>query len=225
MLTFTGWQAYQNNKLMAKRDIPEINAGSMADIAFLLLIFFLVATTMDVDTGITRLLPPMPEQDQPEEEVRVRERNVLVVLINKDDQLMVEGQLMDISRLKETTIEFFSNPNDDPNLPEKELETIEFPPGLSSRFPDGQARILVSKGVVSLQNDRSTTYGRYLQVQNELVAAVNELRNQFTIENFGFRYDDLNPLRTRDDAIFSGVNRIFKMNISEAEPKNIGGVR
>ena len=210
---------------MAKRDIPEINAGSMADIAFLLLIFFLVATTMDVDTGITRLLPPMPEKDQQEEEVKVRERNVLVVLINKDDQLMVEGQVMDISRLRETTVEFFSNPNDDPNLPEKELETIEFPPGLSSRFPDGQARILVSKGVVSLQYDRSTTYGKYLQVQNELVAAVNELRNQFTIQNFGLRYDDLNPLRSMDEAVISGVNKIYKMNISEAEPKNIGGVR
>ena len=112
-----------------KREIQEINAGSMADIAFLLLIFFLVATTMDVDTGITRLLPPMPEKDQKEEEVKVKERNVLVVLINKEDQLMVEGQIMDLSRLKETTIEFFSNPNDDVHLPEKELEIIEFPIG------------------------------------------------------------------------------------------------
>lgn len=208
-----------------KREIQEINAGSMADIAFLLLIFFLVATTMDVDTGITRLLPPMPEKDQKEEEVKVKERNVLVVLINKDDQLMVEGQIMDISRLKDVTVEFFSNPNDDIHLPEKELEIIEFPPGLSSRWADGIAQIPVSKGVVSLQNDRSTTYGRYLQVQNELVAAVNELRNEFSVQNFGRKYDELNPLNFTDEKIINGINKVYKMNISEAEPKNIGGVK
>jgi biopolymer transport protein ExbD len=209
---------------MAKRATPEINAGSMADIAFLLLIFFLVATTMDIDTGITRLLPPMPEDDK-EEEVDVRERNVLTVLINKDDQLMVRGQIMDLEQLRLKTIEFFSNPLDDPTLPEKELVDVEFPAGLSPRFPDGVAQLMVSKGVVSLQNDRTTTYGRYLRVQNELVAAVNELRNQFTVENFGRRYDELNPLNRVDERILEGVNKVYKMNISEAEPKNIGGRR
>ncbi len=210
---------------MAKRDIPEINAGSMADIAFLLLIFFLVATTMDMDSGITRLLPPMPDKDTPEEEVKVKERNVLVVLINKDDQLMVEGQIMNLDQLREKTIDFFANQQDDIHLPEKELITVDFPPGQSPRFPDGQANVWVSKGVVSLQNDRSTTYGQYLRVQNELVAAVNHLRNQFSTENFGRRYDDLNPKNRLDEAIIEGVNKVFKMNISEAEPKNIGGQR
>ena len=209
---------------MAKREIPEINAGSMADIAFLLLIFFLVATTMDIDTGITRLLPPMPEEDE-KEEVDVKERNVLVVLINKDDQLMVEGQIMGLVELREKTIEFFSNPTDDPHLPEKELSVIEFPPGQSSRYPDGFAEVMVSKGVVSLQNDRSTTYGKYLSVQNELVAAVNFLRNQYTMENFGRRYDDLNPRNLIDEALIEGINKVYKMNISEAEPKSIGGIK
>jgi biopolymer transport protein ExbD len=209
---------------MAKRETPEINAGSMADIAFLLLIFFLVATTMDIDTGITRLLPPMPE-DEKEEEVDVKERNVLTVLINKDDQLMVRGQIMDLEQLRLKTIEFFSNPLDDVTLPERDLIEVEFPAGISPRFPDGVAQLMVSKGVVSLQNDRTTTYGRYLSVQNELVAAVNELRNQFTVENFGRRYDDLNPLNRVDEKIIEGVNQIYKMNISEAEPKNIGGPR
>lgn len=209
---------------MAKRDVPEINAGSMADIAFLLLIFFLVATTMDLDTGITRLLPPMPEDDV-KEEVDVRERNVLVVLINKDDQLMVKGQIMELEQLRETTIEFFSNPNDDVHLPEKELITVEFPPNLSPRFPDGIAQVYVSRGVVSLQNDRTTTYGRYLRVQNELVAAVTELRNQYAIENFGRKYDDLNPRSLIDERLIEGINKVYKMNISEAEPKNIGGPR
>lgn len=209
---------------MAKRAVPEINAGSMADIAFLLLIFFITATTMDVDTGITRLLPPIPEKEQEQTEIKVKERNVLVVLINRQDQLMVEGQIMDVSELKNKTIEFFSNPLDDENLPEKEAETIEFPAGQSTRFPNGTAEIMVSKGVVSLQNDRSTTYGKYLIVQNELVAAVNELRNQFCLDNFGRKYDELDSKKTIDQAIIDGVNKVYKMNISEAEPKNIGGI-
>ncbi len=197
----------------------------MADIAFLLLIFFLVATTMDIDTGITRLLPPIPEKDVIQDEIKVKERNVLVVLINKDDQLMVEGQVMDIRELREKTIEFFSNPQDDLDLPEKEPVTIDFPAGQSSRYPNGTTEIMVSKGVVSLQNDRSTTYGKYLVVQNELVAAVTELRNRFATENFGRSYEDLDPKKGIDEAIIDGINKVYKMNISEAEPKNIGGIK
>jgi len=208
---------------MAKREIPEINAGSMADIAFLLLIFFLVATTMDVDTGITRLLPPMPDKDTRQEDIKVKERNVLVVLINRDDQLMVEGQLMDLEQLKQKTIEFFSNPFNEADLPEKKQMTVEFPAGQSSSFPDGLADLMVSQGVVSLQNDRSTTYGKYLQVQDVLVAAVNQLRNEFAQQYFGRNYDDLDPKKTVDEAIIEGINQVYKMNISEAEPKNIGG--
>ncbi len=210
---------------MAKRDAPEINAGSMADIAFLLLIFFIVATTMDVDTGITRLLPPIPEKDIEQLEIKVKERNVLVVLINREDQLMVEGEVINVDQLKDKTIEFFSNPLDNENLPEKELAVIDFPAGQSERFPNGTVELMVSKGVVSLQNDRSTTYGKYLVVQNELVAAINELRNQFALDNFGKRYDELDPKKGIDQAIIDGINDVYKMNISEAEPKNIGGTK
>jgi biopolymer transport protein ExbD len=210
---------------MAKRAVPEINAGSMADIAFLLLIFFITATSMDRDAGITRLLPPIPPENQKDQEIKVKERNVLVVLINRNDQLMVEGQVMDISELKKKTIEFFSNPADDENLPEKELVTIEFPAGQSGKYPNGTCEIMVSKGVVSLQNDRSTTYGKYLAVQNELVAAVNQLRNDFAKENFGRKYDELDSKKQIDEAIINGINDVYKMNISEAEPKNIGGTK
>jgi biopolymer transport protein ExbD len=210
---------------MAKRAVPEINAGSMADIAFLLLIFFITATSMDRDAGITRLLPPIPEKDIEQMEIKVKERNVLVVLINRQDQLMVEGKVMEVKELKQKTIEFFSNPNDEPDLPEKELVTVDFPTGVSTRFPGGPAEFMVSKGVVSLQNDRSTTYGKYLEVQNELVAAVNELRNQFAKENFGRKYDDLDSKKAVDQAIIDGINDVYKMNISEAEPKNIGGTK
>jgi biopolymer transport protein ExbD len=209
---------------MVKRAVPEINAGSMADIAFLLLIFFITATTMDVDTGISRLLPPIPPKKQEKSEIKIKERNVLVVLINKDDQLMVGNQVININELKNKTIEFFSNPLDNEKLPEKELVTIDFPPGQSPKFPNGTVDIMVSKGVVSLQNDRSTTYGKYLSVQNELVAAINELRNQFAITNFGRKYVQLDSRKEIDQAIIDGINKIYKMNISEAEPKNIGGV-
>ena len=207
---------------MARRELQEINAGSMADIAFLLLIFFLVATTMDVDTGISRLLPPMPEKDQ-KTQTDVKERNVLVVLINKADQLMVENELSDLQQLKQKTIEFFSNPNDDPDLPEKKLEEIDFPPGASPQFPNGKAELYVSQGVVSLQNDRSTTYSKYLQVQDVLVAAVTELRNQFAKDYFGRSYDDMDPKNPVDEQIMEGIRKVYKMNISEAEPKNIKG--
>src|SRR6056297_479920 len=147
---------------MAKRELQEINAGSMADIAFLLLIFFLVATTMDVDTGLTRLLPPIPEEEE-EMEVQVKKRNVLVVLINRNDQLMVRGEFgTRIDELKDITMEFFTNPGNDPDLPEKEDAEVQFPPGSSPLIPaDGIWRGKVSKGVISLQNDRSTTYQRY----------------------------------------------------------------
>ncbi len=207
---------------MAKRELQEINAGSVADIAFLLLIFFLVATTMDIDTGITRLLPPIPE-DKQDTEVKVNKRNVLVVLINRTDQLMVRGEFgTRVDELKGITMEFFTNPAQNPELPEMEAKEIDFPPGSSSLLPtNGKWRGNVSKGVISLQNDRSTTYGRYLAVQNELVAAVNTLRNDFCKLYFDKEFDDLNDNNPIDKEIKDGIRSIYKMNISEAEPKNI----
>ena len=208
---------------MAARETPEVNGGSLADIAFLLLIFFLVTTTMDTDTGITRLLPPEPEENQ-ETEVRVNKRNVLVVLLNRSDLLMVGGEVMDRLALKDKTIEFFTNPRNDETLPELEAQEVQFPPGTSSILPpDGIWRGNVSKGVISLQNDRSTTYGKYLQVQNELVAAVNTLRNEFCRLYFDKEYDDLNTANPIEEEIQLGIRKIYKMNISESEPKSIGG--
>jgi biopolymer transport protein ExbD len=208
---------------MAARSTPEVNGGSLADIAFLLLIFFLVTTTMDTDTGITRLLPPEPEENQ-ETEVRVNKRNVLVVLLNRSDLLMVGGEVMDRLALKDKTIEFFTNPRNDQTLPELEVQEVNFPPGSSSLLPpDGVWRGNVSKGVISLQNDRSTTYGKYLQVQNELVAAVNQLRNDFCKAYFDKEYNDLNTANPIEEEIQIGIRKIYKMNISESEPKSIGG--
>jgi biopolymer transport protein ExbD len=206
------------------RETPEVNGGSLADIAFLLLIFFLVTTTMDIDTGITRLLPPEPEDETQQQDVQVNRRNVLVVLLNRSDLLMVGGEVMDRLALKDKTIEFFTNPNHSPDLPVMEETEVQFPPGSSPLLPpDGVWRGEVSKGVISLQNDRSTTYGKYLQVQNEIVAAVNQLRNDFCKLYFDRDYDDLNTLNPIEEEIQAGIREIYKMNISESEPKNIGG--
>ncbi len=195
---------------MPRRELQPINAGSMADIAFLLLTFFLMATTMDIDTGLPRLLPPMPENEK-EVQSEIKERNVFVVLINKYDQVFVETKVIDISQLREFTKEFILNSNNDPDLSEKQLEYIDL-------FGD----IMVSKGVISLQNDIGTSYGKYIEVQNELAAAVNELRNDLCMQKFGRRFDELNPLNEREKRIIEAVKKAIPMPISEAEPRRTG---
>lgn len=187
------------------RKVPEINAGSMADIAFLLLIFWLVTTTMDTDTGIIRRLPPPPVKDVKPPDVKVR--NVFNVLVNKSDRLFVDGKIGDINTLRDQTKDFLSNVNDLETLPEKKIENI---PGLGP-YP-------ISKGIISLKNDRGTSYDMYIQVQNELTAAINDLRNGLSKEKFGKKFDDLTD-KTEIDAIQKAV----PMSISEAEPENIGG--
>lgn len=188
------------------RPVPEINASSMADIAFLLLIFFLMTTTMNVDTGLARMLPPMPDPSVKQDDVEVKKRNVFTVLINKSDKLLVRGEPMDLSLLKDKTKEFVINPNNDPNLAdqkEKEIPLI--------------GTYKVSEGVVSLQNDRGTSYAMYMRVQNELVAAYNELREDLARSMFGKPYDKLS--KEEQDAI----GKAIPSRISEAEPKNVGG--
>ena len=179
---------------MAKRrGLQEINAGSMADIAFLLIIFFLVTTTMDVDSGIARKLPPMPDEEMQEDDSQINAKNIYVVLINTNNQLLVEGELMDISQLREGAKRFINNNGIDPNL---------------SDNPD--------KAIISLQNDRGTEYKTYIQVQNELAAAYNELRNDAALNKFGKRYIDLNKTDKKE------IRKMYPQKISEAEPKNIG---
>lgn len=187
------------------RETPEINGGSMADIAFLLLIFFLVATTMDIDTGLARKLPPY-NPDQENSDDKVKERNIYVVLINQYDQLLVEGKEMDIRRLRAETKEFIVNPQDKEDLPEKTAKELPF-------FGEVQ----VSKGIVSLQNDLGTSYGMYIKVQNELIAAYNEVRDKVAMQKFGKHFDNL-PEDKQD-----AIKDYYPQVISEAEPKNIGG--
>ena len=189
---------------MAKKKVPEINGSSMADIAFIALIFFLMVTTMDKEEGISRLLPPIPPEDQKMEDLKVNRRNIIQVKINASDRLLAGNQPMDVSQLKDKIKEFMTNPNDDPNLPEKEIQDI---PGLGP--------VPVSKGVISLQNDRGTTYQAYITVQNELVKAINELRDEFSMQHFGKKYSKL------DEDQVEMVRKAVPQRISEAEPKDV----
>lgn len=177
----------------------------MADIAFLLLIFFLVTTTMDIDTGITRKLPPPVEN--PDEDIDIKERNVFKVLVSNSDRLMVEGNLSDISTLREDVKEFMTNPANKETLPEKEL-----------RFIENLGEVEVSKGVVSLKNDRGTSYEMYIRVQNELTAAFAELRDELSVRIYGVKYTNLVNEDYRD-----AIQKAIPIAISEAEPENIGG--
>lgn len=186
------------------KKVPEINSSSTADIAFLLLSYFLMTTTMDQDSGLQRRLPPIPDENQQVEDQKVNRRNIILVRINSADRLFAGNEPMDVSQLKDKIKEFLVNPNNDPNLPEKAPKEIE-----------GYGTCMVSRGVISLQNDRGTSYQAYIKVQNELVKAVNELRDDFAKANFGRAYISLDEEKQRI------VRDAIPQNISEAEPKDV----
>lgn len=189
------------------RKTPEIPSASMADIAFMLLIFFLVATTMDVDSGLERVLPQMPPENQEQDDTPpIKERNVFTVLIDANNRLMVEGELIRVEDLREKAKEFMTNPNKLETFPETKATEIPF-------FGNYE----VTKGVISLRNDFGTQYGMYISVQNELVAAVNELRDELATSTFGKTY--ANCTIEQKEAIRQAI----PSRISEAEPKKIGG--
>ena len=176
----------------------------MADISFIALIFFLMVTTMDKEEGLARRLPPLPSEDQKVEDQKVNRRNIIQVKINSSDRLFAGNQPMDVSQLKDKIKEFLTNPTNDPNLPVKEDKDI---PGLGT--------VPVSKGVISLQNDRGTTYSKYIAVQNELIKAVNELRDDFAMQRFGKKFIKL------DEEQQEMVRKAVPQSISEAEPKDV----
>ncbi len=188
-----------------KRGVPEINAGSMADIAFLLLIFFLVTTTMDVDTGIIRKLPPMPDENTPPpDDQKANKRNLFIVLVNAYDQLLVNEEPVEIDQLKEKAMRFIDNNGD----------------GTCGHCQGARSTSLSDnpeKAIVSLQNDRGTTYEMYITVQDQLAQAYTELRNRVSQQKFGIEYADLTEDQQQE------VNAMYPKLISEAEPKNVGG--
>ena len=186
---------------MKSRVTQPINASSMADIAFLLLIFFIIATTIDLDQGIMRKLPP----DSDEKIKSSKKRNTFVVLINQNNEIFVQDNTMNISRLRNAAKKFISNPYNEENLP----EIIETDIPLIGK-------IFVTKNhVISLQNDRGTSYASYLAVQNELTAAYNELREELSLKYFKTGYEDLDDVRKRS------VEEVYPLRISEANPVNV----
>ena len=189
-----------------KKNIPEINASSQADIAFTVLIFFLVVSTMDVDTGIVRVLPPMADPNMKQEDIKVKERNLLLVFVSGSGNIMAGGKVVTLEALRAKAKEFILNPTNDKSLPEKKDEKIDMPDGSKWTYP-------VSEGVISLQNTRDTSYERYIEVQNALTRAYNEVRDDLSMQKFGKSFDDLN------DAERKVITKAIPMKISEAEPR------
>ena len=190
---------------MASKKTPEINGGSMADISFLMLIFFLMVTTMDAETGLSRRLPPMPSEDQQVQDLKVNRRNILDVKINSKDGVMAGGEvIISDAQLEEIVIEFLTNPTDSEKLPSKKMEDIE-----------GFGEYPVSEGIIALQNDRSSSYKKYVEIQNVLVKALNTIRDQFARSNFGKVYNELDADQQEI------VRKAIPNRISESEPKDV----
>ena len=189
-----------------KRKVPDINSSSTADIAFLLLIFFLITTSMDTDRGLARQLPPPPEKDQKMDNIKVKDRNILPVFLNMQDQLMCGNDYITVDQLRAKAKEFIANPYNDENKPEKSSTNVEF-----------FGNMMVTKNhVISLRCDRGSSYKAYLAVQNELVAAYNELRDELAQEKWQKNYADLNEDQQK------AIRKIYPQKISEAEPKKYG---
>ena len=192
---------------MAKnKKAPEINASSQADIAFTVLIFFLVVSTMDIDTGIVRMLPPWVDPKVKQEDVKVKERNLLLVFVSGSGNIMAGGKVISLNALKDKAKEFILNPLEDKDLPEKKPTDIEMPDGSKWTYP-------VSEGVISLQNTRDTSYEVYIQVQNELTRAFNEVRDDVAMQKYGKVFNDLTEEERKV------ITKAIPMKISEAEPR------
>ena len=192
------------------RKVPGLNQSSTADISFILLIFFLVTTSMDTDSGLSRRLPDW-DPDAVDQKLEIKERNVMTVQVNKQNEIfikngVIKGQVIDISELKDIAKQFIANPNDNANLPVKEEYVI----------PDFRPVVTTIKHVISLQTDRVTNYEIYFKVQHELSRAYSELRSEWCKQTFGKSYEDC----TDDQKSYARA--MYASKISEAEPRTYG---
>ncbi len=206
---------------MARRSAPEVNAGSMADIAFLLLIFFLVTTTMEKDKGISRQLPPI-QIDQPD--INIKARNLFVVLVNKNDDLLVEDDPMKLEDLRQAAIDFLDNggaPSNDASLYCNYCKGKK--DSKSSDNPD--------KAIISVKNDRLTSYNMYIAVQNELVGAYNFLRDRESQRIYGWEYTQVKAQidagtfvgdRKKAEEQLKEIQNMYPLKLSEASPNKLG---
>lgn len=205
-----------------KKKVPGLNASSTADISFILLIFFLVTTSMDTDQGLGRTLPKPPEEDQLNNEIKVKERNILNIRINKNNDIMFRDEFTvtpkaDIHNvltidpgeallIKQETKRFIANKENDPNMPELKQKNVP----LIGNYP------VTENHVISVQTDRGTSYGVYFQVQDLIVAAYNELRDELAKEKFNYKYEFL----TKEQQ--AAIREVYPHKISEAEPRQYG---
>lgn len=203
---------------MARRSAPEVNAGSMADIAFLLLIFFLVTTTIETDSGLNRKLPPMEEVIDPP---IIKQKNIFTVVVNKNNQLLIEEELKDISDVRKLAVDFLDNGGG----------TGEDSCDYCNGKRDPASSDNPEKAIISLKNDRETSYKIYIAVQNELVAAYNVLRNREFLRlnpmmgmDFVQANNKYNDPRTTSaekeklKPLLSIVKNMYPQKLSEAEP-------
>jgi len=207
---------------MARRSSPEVNAGSMADIAFLLLIFFLVTTTIEKDKGIARQLPPIDEITDPP---IIKQKNLFIVLVNKNDQLLVENESMDVKNLRQAAIDFIDNGGAQRG---GDAEYCSFCKG--DRNPSSSDN--PEKAVISVQNDRLTSYKMYITVQNELVAAYNFLRDRESQRLYGWKFTEVKRALDEGENIpgsesdiqekLEVIQQMIPLKLSEAEPKKSG---
>ena len=204
---------------MARRTAPEINAGSMADIAFLLLIFFLVTTTIEKDRGLVRSLPA----DQPEnvEPPIIKQKNLFVVIVGKNGDLFVEDELMEIKDLKEAAIAFLDNGG----IPSGQELHCNYCKGerspSSSDNPD--------KAIITVKNHRESNFEDYILVQNELVSAYNSLRDRESQRLFGWKFTEVKSAidegaYTKNEELakekLSIIKRMFPLKLSEIDPNS-----
>ncbi len=206
-----------------KRKVPGINASSTADISFILLIFFLVVTSMNSSTGLNVRLPEPPEDEDLQNPPKIKKRNSLIVLVNMDNRIMVtQGEKapyeIDIADLRQLVKEFISNDENRADYPEKHAEDVVFEDGgVEHVLPSGRQQNITSKHVISLQTDRGTSYNTYFEVSNELYRAYDELRDELAQKEFGKPYNKLDETQQMLCRLY------YKTMISEAEPRSIGG--
>ncbi|MEM7161079.1 MAG: biopolymer transporter ExbD [Bacteroidota bacterium] len=240
---------------MARRALPSIPTGSMADIAFLLLVFWLMTTTLESDSGILRQLPPIEENP---DDVIVKKRNVYEVLVNFRNELLVEGDFAQITDLKGGAMEFLTNtgvftekPGDEDLTSRTWVRRADVQAtinGIEQKIQEaadednekaykkqlaswqakmdaieffGEYRELVPAAVISLQNDKGTSYNTYIIVQNELAAALRQLRDDLCQKHWQMNYGDFDPENNDDHKRkVLAVRKVFPNKISEAEPKD-----
>ncbi|GAB6395136.1 MAG: biopolymer transporter ExbD [Bacteroidales bacterium] len=192
-----------------KRKVPQLNSTSSADIAFIMLLFFLLTSSMDTDRGLPRRLPPPVPKEQKNTDVDIKKRNLLVVLINSTNQVLCSNEYIPIDQLKGKVKEFVENANNNEHMPEK----------IEMDVPFFGTTLVTKNHVISLQNDRGTSYQAYIDVQNEIAAAYNELRDNISERQFGKKFMEL------EEEQQEAVQKIYPQRISEAEPKNYGKVK